>query len=80
MSRKIMGVTVGTTMNPKKISSGGNAIIDVVELPTEDINENAFYRLLTGTFVYNQYTQNNYTVHCTSDHQALDSRGWGTVP
>lgn len=27
------------------------AIVDVVELPTEDINEDVFYRLLTGTFV-----------------------------
>lgn len=31
--------------------SGGSAIVDVLELPTEDINEQCFYRLLTGTFI-----------------------------
>lgn len=43
---------------------GGSAIIDVVELPTENINEKAFYRVLTGTFVYNQYAQNGFTCYC----------------
>jgi hypothetical protein len=43
---------------------GGDTIIDVIELPTADINEDAFYRLLTGTFVYNQYTQSNFICHC----------------
>ena len=41
------------------------AIIDVVELPTEDIREDVFYRLLTSTFVYNQYTQTKRICHCT---------------
>jgi hypothetical protein len=45
-------------------SGEGKAIIDVVALPTEDINEDVFYRLLTGTFVYNQYVENGYTVYC----------------
>ena len=49
-----------------KIGSGGDgkAIIDVVELPTENINEQAFYRLLTGALVFDQYIQNSYTVYC----------------
>jgi hypothetical protein len=49
------------------IGEGGGeakAIIDVVELPTENINEDVFYRLLTGTFVFNQFTQNSYTIYC----------------
>lgn len=44
--------------------SGGAAIIDVTELPTENIREDVFYRLLTGSFVANQYTQNNMICHC----------------
>lgn len=49
-----------------KVPSGGGgaAIIDVVALPTENIDEDSFYRLLTGTFVINQYTQNNMICHC----------------
>lgn len=42
----------------------GKCIIDVIELPTENINEDAFYRLLIGTFVYNQFTQNSFTCYC----------------
>ena len=30
-----------------------NAIIDVIELPIENIQEDCFYRLLTGTFISN---------------------------
>ena len=41
--------------------SGGAAIIDVAELPTENIDETKFYRLLTGTFVFNQFVQNTWT-------------------
>ena len=44
--------------------ASSNAIIDVTSLPTEDINENIFYRVVTGTFVFNQYVQNTYTVYC----------------
>lgn len=36
------------------LPSGGAAIIDVLELPIENINENAFYRLATARFVANQ--------------------------
>ena len=50
----------------EKVPSGGGgaAIIDVIALPTENIDEDSFYRLLTGTFVYDQYTQNNMICHC----------------
>ena len=47
--------------------SGGAAIIDVIELPTEDINEQAFYRLLTGTFMFNRVEYNNWTVKCVDE-------------
>ena len=40
------------------------AIIDVVELPTEGIDENCFYRLLTGNLVFNQYIHNIYNCYC----------------
>lgn len=43
---------------------GGTAIIDVTELPTEDINETAFYRLLTGSLVGDGSVQNTYACHC----------------
>lgn len=49
---------------PEGGAGGGAAIIDVIELPTENIDEDVFYRLLTGTFVFNQYTQNNMICHC----------------
>lgn len=35
------------------VSGGGAAIIDVPELPTENINKQAFYRLQTASFVEN---------------------------
>lgn len=44
--------------------SSTEAIIDVTSLPTENINEKVFYRLLTGSLVINQVVQNTYTVHC----------------
>lgn len=40
------------------------AIIDVTALPTENINDKAFYRLLTGSAVFNQYVQTMYNVYC----------------
>mgnify|MGYP003315447060 FL=1 len=61
------GAKTFDVMDGKDGAGGGGtseAIIDVVELPTENINEDVFYRLLTGTFVFNQYTQNGYTVYC----------------
>lgn len=45
-------------------TGGGAAIIDVIKLPTENIREDCFYRLLSGSLVINQYVQNMYTIHC----------------
>ena len=45
-------------------TGGGAAIIDVIELPTENIREDCFYRLLSGSLVINQYVQNMFTTHC----------------
>ena len=50
--------------DPVPEGSGGAAIIDVVELPTENINEKAFYRVLTGTFVFDNEPMTTYTCHC----------------
>lgn len=48
---------------------GGSAIIDVFELPTENINKNAFYRLMTAKYVYNQEIAvewgQNWICNCT---------------
>ena len=41
-----------------------SGIIDVVELPTEDIKEDAFYRVPTGKVVYNKYVATNIIIHC----------------
>lgn len=43
---------------------GSGSIIDVVELPTENIREDCFYRLMSGHYIYNQYFHDNFTVHC----------------
>ena len=45
-----------------------NAIIDVVELPTENIKENAFYRLtnVIARFVYNKNFLDEYTCYCVT--------------
>lgn len=45
-------------------SAGGPAIIDVIELPTEDIQENTFYRLLTGSVVRNGLDRDDFTCLC----------------
>ena len=34
-----------------ELSDGGVSVVDVIQLPTEEINENCFYRLLTARFV-----------------------------
>lgn len=61
----VMQEILGIVNNlPNAGEGGGDAIIDVTALPTENINENVFYRLLTGTFVYNQFTQNSWKCHC----------------
>ena len=42
--------------------AGNDAIIEVIELPEENINENCFYRLLTANFVANKEIIPNDTV------------------
>ena len=42
---------------------GGKAIIDVVELPTENIDDAFLYRLLTATFFWNGGAFNAYTCY-----------------
>lgn len=51
----------------ENLGAGSAAIIDVIELPDEDINENVFYRLLKGTFVYNQFVRNDATCYCVNN-------------
>lgn len=65
---------VPTEGSENAVSSGGvfealknvDPIIDVLELPTNDINERALYRVLTGTFIYNQFKQNGFTCYCVN--------------
>ena len=45
-------------------SGGGVAIIDVLELPTNNISENSLYRLLNARLIQNQYIQVTFTCHC----------------
>ena len=40
------------------------AIIDVIELPTENIKEDVYYRKLIGSPVRNQVVRSEYTCHC----------------
>lgn len=40
------------------------AIIDVIELPTESIQEDVFYRLLRGSLVNNGFILKSYTCYC----------------
>ena len=55
--------------NMPDVGSGGSsvgvseAIIDIVELPTENIDENSFYRLLTGVFYFNGTPQADWTCY-----------------
>ena len=42
---------------------GGAAIIDVTELPTDNVDENVFYRLLSGVFYYNGTPQADWTAY-----------------
>ena len=45
----------------------GAAITDVLELPTEDINTSCFYRLTTGTFVYEGTKEGQHTIYCVDE-------------
>lgn len=57
-------------------SGGGDAIIDVGELPSEYINEQSLYRLVTGTFVYNQYPQDDImTCYCVEEYPEVGEAG-----
>lgn len=41
-----------------------SAILDVLELPRSEINENAFYRLTTVTFIHNRHVVDNSVCYC----------------
>lgn len=47
-------------------TGSSNGIIDVLELPTENINEAAFYRLMTARFICNQEGDSSLTCHCVA--------------
>ena len=49
------------------VPDGGAAIIDVTELPTENIREDVFYRLLTGTMLLGASPFNAFTCHIVSE-------------
>ena len=53
----------GKTLD-KVLENISAAIIDVIELPNENIKEDSFYRLLTGKLVTNQVIQNMYKCYC----------------
>lgn len=68
-----MGIEFATLSLAKKYTDEklekaeiGNTIIDVVELPTENINEQAFYRLVTAKVVFNREdcTKYNFLGYC----------------
>ena len=64
------GAKTFDVMDGKDGTGGGGtseAIIDVVELPTENINEDVFYRVVIGSVVINQYTDNASTIHCVQN-------------
>ena len=46
---------------------GAWPIIDVVELPTENIREDCFYRLLSGSFAHKQVVHSRWTCYCVED-------------
>ena len=50
-------------------TGGGSskAIIDVTELPTENINEEAFYRVLTAKWVAHGEAYNSFTCYCVDN-------------
>ena len=48
-------------------NAGGAGIINVVELPTENIREDVFYRSLKGTFVLNRDKVSYFTCRCVQN-------------
>lgn len=57
----------GDPGKPGKDGTDGAAIIDVLELPTENINKNAFYRLRTAKFVADQWSSEKWICHCVNN-------------
>jgi hypothetical protein len=51
---------------PSGGGGGGDAIVDVIELPTENINEDVFYRLLTGSIIFNGESFSGWVCHCVA--------------
>ena len=49
---------------PESPGGSSGSIIDVASLPTENIREDCFYRLVTGNLVIGQYIQSTYTIYC----------------
>lgn len=47
------------------VNAGG--IIDVVKLPTEDISESSFYRLLTAEFIDGREILDGWVCHCVNE-------------
>lgn len=65
MSEEEVKNIVEDHLEKNPVSGGsGKAIIDVVELPTENINESAFYRLLSTEFVYWGEPVDEFTCYC----------------
>ena len=56
----------GEKGEPGEGGGGSSAIIDVVELPTENINEQAFYRVLKAQFVFNDTVIYDYQCYCVT--------------
>lgn len=52
---------IGAAAATEAGSGASAAIIDVTELPTENINEDAFYRLLSGRIIYNGIPVSGWT-------------------
>jgi hypothetical protein len=74
MSYEKLGFISGQTLKAEHLnhmedgianaSDATSAIIDVLELPTENISENAFYRLTTAKIIFNQETTDIWSCQC----------------
>ena len=56
--------TIALLSDLEGLGGSSKAIIDVTELPTENINEEAFYRMLTAKWVSEGYIYNAFTCYC----------------
>lgn len=54
----------GVVVKINSKGGGSKSIIDVIELPTENINEEAFYRVLSAKWVSDGDVYNAFTCHC----------------